>query len=104
MRPQPLPHSFKWNDGRLDAELKMFCLNDMGNGEAWLTPIKLVVVVLIPIFVVVNDKWEKNYELGTPYALRAPEIILRAGYDSKLDIWAVGCLVSNLGFHCQVTI
>jgi len=38
---------------------------------------------------------EKDYELGTPIALRAPEVILRAGYDCKIDIWAVGCMVSD---------
>jgi hypothetical protein len=28
-------------------------------------------------------------QLGTPYALRASEIILHAGHGSKIDIWAV---------------
>jgi serine/threonine protein kinase len=32
----------------------------------------------------------------SPPALRAPETILGAGYDAKLDIWALGCLVSDV--------
>jgi serine/threonine protein kinase len=39
---------------------------------------------------------ELDYNLATPYALRAPEIILQAGYDTKIDIWAVGCMVRSL--------
>ena len=28
------------------------------------------------------------------YALRPPEIILEADFDAKVDIWALGCMVS----------
>jgi serine/threonine protein kinase len=47
-------------------------------------------------------KWagrETDYLLGTPVALRAPEISLQAGYDTKIAIWAVGCLVSPMLLH-----
>ena len=27
------------------------------------------------------------------YTLRAPEVILSADYDVKVDIWALGCMV-----------
>lgn len=33
--------------------------------------------------------------MDTLAAFRAPELILQSGYDSKIDIWAVGCLVSR---------
>jgi serine/threonine protein kinase len=39
---------------------------------------------------------ELDYNVATPSALRAPEIILQAGYDTKIDIWAVGCMVRAL--------
>jgi serine/threonine protein kinase len=32
----------------------------------------------------------------SPPALCAPEMILGARYDTKLDIWALGCLVSDV--------
>jgi len=28
------------------------------------------------------------------YALRPPEVLLEADFDTKVDIWAVGCMVS----------
>ncbi|THH13792.1 hypothetical protein EW146_g6467 [Bondarzewia mesenterica] len=34
----------------------------------------------------------QTYNLGTAFALRAPEVVLRAGYGTKIDIWAIGCL------------
>jgi serine/threonine protein kinase len=29
--------------------------------------------------------------------LRAPEVILGANFDTKVDIWALGCMVSSCG-------
>ncbi|KAG8905287.1 CAAX prenyl protease 1 [Tulasnella sp. 403] len=29
-----------------------------------------------------------------PVALRAPEVILKCGWDSGVDIWSLGCIVS----------
>jgi serine/threonine-protein kinase SRPK3 len=40
--------------------------------------------------------------------LHAPEVVLRAGYDCKIDIWAVGCMVSNscgvAGCHISINL
>jgi serine/threonine protein kinase len=51
---------------------------------------------------IVNSKININYEL-TPYVVtrwfRAPEIILTyndKGYDSKIDMWSVGCVFAEL--------
>jgi hypothetical protein len=34
MKAQPLPHRFHWDDKRLVAETRTFCLNDVGNGKS----------------------------------------------------------------------
>jgi serine/threonine-protein kinase SRPK3 len=73
---QPLLHAAQWDDEYSDAERRIFCLNDMGH--------------------VVRADQERSYRLGTPYALRAPEVILQAGYDCKIDTWAVGCMAFEL--------
>jgi serine/threonine protein kinase len=97
LKAQPLPHTFEWDDKPLDAECHMFCLNDMGNGERLV--IMLVIAKLTSGYTAIRADGVKNYESSTPYALRAPEIILRAGYDSKIDIWAIGCMVSDTCFN-----
>ena len=38
LRPQPLIHTFKWDDKYIDAELRLFYLNDVGHGESMATP------------------------------------------------------------------
>jgi hypothetical protein len=40
-------------------------------------------------------------EMIQPVSLRSPEVIIGAEWDTKTDIWNVGCLVSELffGFH-----
>jgi hypothetical protein len=43
---QPLLHTFRWDDLRKDAELRIFCLNDMGHGESLQSTIMLVVTGL----------------------------------------------------------
>jgi serine/threonine protein kinase len=32
----------------------------------------------------------------SPYALRAPEVIVGAKFDTQIDIWALGCIVSMI--------
>jgi len=94
-RPQPLPHDWRWDDDRDMADYGVV-LTDLGTGDLFvhnfwspgdpsLTESRLA-------------KWagrETDYQISTPFALRAPEVILRAGYDTKIDIWAVGCLVRD---------
>lgn len=33
MKAQPLQHTFQWDDKYLEAEMHLFCLNDVGSGE-----------------------------------------------------------------------
>jgi len=37
-----------------------------------------------------RDEWPV-----TPTALRAPELIARDLWDSSIDVWALGCLVTS---------
>jgi serine/threonine-protein kinase SRPK3 len=99
MKIQPLPHTIKWDDKHPEAASHMFCLNDVATSKNLHSTITLVTVRLTSNCIGIRADWEKNYELGTPYALRSPEVILRAGYDSKIDIWAIGCLVGHKFFN-----
>ncbi|KIM78168.1 hypothetical protein PILCRDRAFT_90740 [Piloderma croceum F 1598] len=86
MLPQPLAHDFTWNDTALSVERYDFVLNDIGHAQ------------------LTSDS--PTYDLSTAFALRAPEVILRAGYGTKIDIWAIGCLTFELltglwAFHPQ---
>ena len=74
------------------AELYNVVLADLGTGDLF------VHSFCVPSLT--ESKWagrEIDYQISTPYALRAPEVILHAGYDTKIDIWAVGGLVRALG-------
>lgn len=39
---------------------------------------------------------EQVFKLIQPHLLRAPEVILLAGWDTKVDIWNLACVVSVL--------
>lgn len=39
---------------------------------------------------------EPTTRIISPYALRAPEVILGADFDTKVDIWSLGCLTFEL--------
>ncbi|THH21556.1 hypothetical protein EW146_g10 [Bondarzewia mesenterica] len=76
MLPQPLAHDYKWNDTPMFVDRYDLVLNDLGQARLASDP--------------------QTYDLGTAFALRAPEVILRAGYGTKIDIWAIGCLTFEL--------
>ena len=38
---------------------------------------------------------EQVFKLIQPHLLRAPEVILLAGWNTKVDIWNLGCVVSD---------
>ncbi|KAJ8582922.1 kinase-like protein [Rhizopogon salebrosus TDB-379] len=70
MRSQPIPHPFKWDDPGIMVELYSVCLTD---------------------FAQFLDR-EPATRTISAFALRAPEVILGATYDVKVDIWALGCM------------
>ncbi|KAF7537894.1 hypothetical protein G7Z17_g12753 [Cylindrodendrum hubeiense] len=45
---------------------------------------------------------EPPAKIGTPFALRAPELILNQKVDEKIDIWSFGCLVYELITNTQL--
>ncbi|KAJ7600877.1 kinase-like protein [Mycena floridula] len=78
VRSQPIPPDFHWDDSAHALELFNVYLCDFGSAER-LDP---------------SCKLTRN-DISAP-ELRAPEIILGSGYDSKADIWALGCLAFEL--------
>ena len=89
--PQPIRNQWRWDDDQDVAKLYCVVLADLGNGgfaSDHQCPHHLLESLLA--------KWagrETDYKISTPIALRAPEVILQSGYDTKIDIWAVGCMV-----------
>ncbi|KAG1852680.1 kinase-like protein [Suillus subluteus] len=76
MRSQPIPHPFRWNDRGITVELYSVCLTDFRNAQ-----------------------WTNGKPLTrttSSYDLRAPEHILGADYDAKVDVWALGCMTFEL--------
>ncbi|KAJ8590256.1 kinase-like protein, partial [Rhizopogon salebrosus TDB-379] len=74
MRSQPIPHPFKWDDPGITVELYSVCVTD---------------------FAQFLDR-EPATRTISAYALRAPEVILGAAYDVKVDIWSLGCMTFEL--------
>ena len=90
VRSQPIPHPFKWNDTGMIVEQYTFCLAGLGHGmciiftlNCWLTW----------WFVAQWADRERTTRIISPHALRAPEIILGIDFDTKVDIWSLGCMV-----------
>jgi len=76
MQSQPIPHPFHWDDPDTIVETYTVCLTDLGSAQ-WLG----------------KEPATRNI---SPYALRAPEVILGADYGTKVDIWSLGCMVFEL--------
>jgi len=76
MRSQPIPHPFRWNDPDTIVDTYTVCLTDFGSAQ-WLGK-------------------EPATRKISPYALRAPEVILEADYGTKVDVWSLGCMVFEL--------
>jgi serine/threonine-protein kinase SRPK3 len=39
---------------------------------------------------------DQSSRLISAFALRPPEVLLGARFDAKVDVWAIGCMVSPL--------
>lgn len=94
--PQPLECAWDWTDNLVAVESYRTVLSDLGSGT--FSPPAAVPRLVLSSAPLSPAKWvsearEGDYRVGTPAALRAPEIILRAGYDTKIDVWAIGCMV-----------
>jgi hypothetical protein len=74
----------------LEVESRIFCLDDMSNGESLHLTIMLVIARLTFNSVAIGAHCQRRtLSWAHPYALRASEIILHAGHGSEIDIWAV---------------
>lgn len=92
IRSQPVPHSYSWNDPPTVVKQYSVQLTDLGHG------------IYNSCFTVdlglhgVSAQWagkEPTTRMISAYGLRAPEVILGANFDTKVDIWALGCIVSS---------
>ncbi|KAF8902208.1 kinase-like protein [Gymnopilus junonius] len=76
IRSQPIPHPFSWDDPPSEVELYSVSLTDFGHAQR-------------------VDKEPTTQTIGA-YALRPPEVILEANFDTKVDIWSLGCMTFEL--------
>ncbi|TCD63527.1 hypothetical protein EIP91_005328 [Steccherinum ochraceum] len=70
---EPLAYDRSRTFSRNDLQTCMFTLGDLGSAQA-----------------LSDDDRSRRIQ---PRALRSPEVILGAAYDTKVDIWNLGCLV-----------
>ena len=92
VRSQPIPHPFKWDDPGIVVEQYAVRLTDLGHGMYFIIIIKLLLA-----YNALTAQWadkEPPTRIISPYALRAPEVILGADFGTKADIWSFGCMVS----------
>jgi len=95
VRSQPIPHPFKWNDPGTVVEQYTVCLTDFGHGIDFL----FTMPSTSGLHGVSVAQWadrEPMTRIICPYALHAPEVILEADFDMKVDIWSLGCMVSSI--------
>ncbi|KAI9057489.1 kinase-like protein [Trametes sanguinea] len=76
VKPQPIPHVFKWDTSAFEAETMIIYLTDLGHAQR-------------------AGEQPTADCFGAP-ALRAPETILCSDFGPGVDIWAVGCLTFEL--------
>lgn len=92
VRSQPVPHDFRWDDPPSLVELYTVRLIDLGHGNT-------ILFLIVGPLGLRGDlaQWEDREpttRMISAYGLRAPEVILEADFDSKVDIWSLGCMVS----------
>ncbi|KAG7088683.1 hypothetical protein E1B28_012654 [Marasmius oreades] len=76
VKEQPIPHQYTWETSAFEAEKFIVYLIDFGHAQR------------------AGEQPTTNCFGALP--LRAPEIILHSDFGPGIDIWAVGCLTSEL--------
>jgi len=92
IQPHPLQHDWKWDDTAMETELYDLNLTDLGSG-AFVYNAQTHVTSLRKNTTARYESDPQDYHLGGPRDIHPPEVLIQAGYDCKVDIWAVGCLV-----------
>ena len=92
IRSQPIPHPFKWNDPPIRVELYYVRLDDFGHGIHSMFTLQSI-LNLLGILAQWTDR-EPTTRTISACGLRAPEVILGADFDAKVDVWSLGCMVS----------
>jgi serine/threonine-protein kinase SRPK3 len=95
-KPQPLHHHFPWNVSPFFAEVMDINVCGLGQGIGFVC---LITSIRAYCFVSLGPKARRVGEEPTddnlaahPY--KAPELIIRSDFGPKVDIWALGCMVS----------
>ncbi|KAF9520422.1 hypothetical protein BS47DRAFT_1287112 [Hydnum rufescens UP504] len=73
---QSIPSGYRFDAPRSHTEILNVALGDFGHAQ-WVGRVPTTKDI-------------------SPYALRAPEVILRAPFDAKVDVWSIGCLTFEL--------
>ena len=94
MRSQPFTHEFSWNSSPQMTELLSVYLTDFGHCVFCSSQKSMIVYDCLCSWSALKvDEVPTALEIS-PHALRAPEVILGAKFDTKVDVWALGCIVS----------
>lgn len=90
---QPLPLPLTWDSSPKDAELISITLVDFGKGTCF-TP-HIAIFMAQTGYPAQAAGEQPTVEEFAPLGLRSPEEILHSYFGPKIDIWAIGCLVSR---------
>lgn len=95
MRPKPLPLLLKWDDEPSLVELYGVYLGDFSHGTLSIHNPSIFYLGFrsLIISLAIWAEQERKMSVVDSELLRAPEVILQAGYGTEIDIWAVGCTV-----------